>query len=241
MRKTKQDHEAKNTESERKALERRQAENEREQRILDALPDSLSFTRLHAYPLYGALGSVTIGENDTRYGQETDKVSMAELAELLDQFPPLPITKTGSRFAPSDYTDKRDRESSKREDVWGVVYKVDGIRGQGECHKAQWWADVNGVRIIFTAVIADEDRPIRRTYTVRELKGYTVCENAKIVRQERSSLPNFWIDQRIRWAAGSNEHPQTFTLYWLAIDDSLGAGHTWYETILAVNRPACAE
>lgn len=203
------------------------------ERVKEAIGDR-DVTSIYAHKLYGVEADLSFGSEYQRYGEEDNRQTMQAAAKLMDEFPPVPVWKIQDgccALRPDWHVTDEEAMKDGAEKVWGVLLKV-----SESCQKLQWFTDKNGVRLEITAVLRPDIHPVRiiadkrrdrRTGKTLEVMGCRLETNPQFAG-------HFWIDQRIKWAAGSAEYANNFTVYWLGVDDSQGAGGAWLEQICGI-------
>lgn len=166
---------------------------------------------IHFYPLYGARGSITFKGcpyESIRKGKAPD----ADLLRyLLATFPPLPCVKVNdgcTSFRP-DLGESYSREDRAVDeyDCFGVIVRVE--THQEHTAKIEWYTSLGG-EIWKIAVSV----PWYATDFGQLDMAAKRWPDGKVIRWERCELRPKHDAQRIRWASGSSEYPNEFTLYW---------------------------
>lgn len=119
------------------------AKLETEERIVAALPTVCDdWKEVYAFSLYGSVGSVKW------------ECSLARALELLDSLQPIPMLKTGSRFAPEGYSQPGDGRVDVIEPVKFTVqhYCFDGLAPTTEL-RIEWYSELECGQIGVNAVI----------------------------------------------------------------------------------------
>lgn len=225
----------------RQAIRGDAAKERKELRALEGLakvwPEDVPLSAVHVNSLYGTVASLRIGSDYQAYGHPDDRLDMPAVARLLDKFPPVVTWKVSDgclSFRPdADVTDA-EAMGDKAEQVWGVRLDIEpGINSGGHSQRVHWFANVGGLLVRIEAVLAPSAYPVAvKVNARRDRRTGKVLEVIECSIDTAPSFPgHFWIDKRVRWAAGSHEYANKFSLYWLAIDDSQGAGRAWLEQV----------
>ncbi len=204
-------------------------------------PAAVKVSRVHAHKLYGAVASVLIGSDRADYYHDDhadDRCTLGEVADLLDQLPPLPmaIYKDGcTSFRPlldeSDLDRDIGNERTCDNDIFPAILEIepnqDGYRGG---QQVTWFTRLPGGPVVeVNAALRPDALPVSvRVNARRDKRTGKILE---ILETTLESVAPFWLEQRIKWGSGGSEYANKFTLYWRSVDYSLGIGKTWRETI----------
>jgi hypothetical protein len=216
----------KTQEQELQAIERKM-QNEREAiaakyKVLDAIGDLAGYAppSVHYYKLYGSRGSVNFGIQRYASIAEGKSPDRALLARLIEQFPPVARVqvKDGcTSFRPNVSAEGFNVASLKGEadyrgellDVCPITVRIEVF--QGPTVKFEWYSPVSGelweFHVEYHLYQTDlGNLRVKYDYYDRwqnKIKQVSVCE----------FTPKHGA-QRIRWASGSPETPNSFTLWW---------------------------
>ena len=209
--------------------------------LAKVLPEDCKPDRIFVNRLYGSVADLAFGDSFVPYGAEDTRCTMADVARLLDMFPPVKVwnIRSGCLAMRPDW-DVKDKEITGKDaeanDQWGVMLDVEpGINSGGASQKVEWYTEKNGLRFGVTCILKPEHYPA----TV-EIRAKRAFGRGPITRIEDTMIQprgSFWLDQRAKWAPGSNQYAHKFTCYWISIDDSQGAGKAWLEQICGENFP----
>lgn len=219
-------------ETKEKAKKRRD-ELRRLERVAAVMGDA-DPTDIHFHTLYGVVAGVTFGSDYQAYGLEDNRQTMQQVADLLEKYPPVPVWKISdgcTAMRPDWNVSDDEAMKDNAEKIWGVMLRTDYVSGQTQ--KVSWYTEIDGVRLKITAVLRPDNFPVRIDMNARrDRRTGKVLEIMHCnLEQNPAFHGHFWMDQRIRWASGSREYANPFSLYWLSIDDSQGAGKAWLEQI----------
>lgn len=205
--------------------------------LATAFPAGINPSRIHVHRLYGSVASIHFGDSFVGYGKPDNRYTVQEVAGLLDIFPPVKIwnIKNGCTAMRPDW-DVKDKDilpDKDARDHWGVMLDIEpGFNSGGPKQSVKWFTERNGVRFSIECILKPEHYPASVDIKTQKSQDETWVERTEI--QSRGS---FWLDQRIKWSPGSHQYANKFTVYWLSIDDSQGAGKAWLEQICGHNFP----
>lgn len=229
----------------KRGIRERASKDRAELRTLEALAKALPDVkpdRVHVYRLYGTEAELTFGDKFVSYGQEDSRLTMSDVALLLDAFPPVKTwrIKDGCTAMRPDW-DVKDSEvmredSDKAIDHWGPMLKVEpGTNSGGANQSVEWFTERQGLRLRIQCILKPEQYPAQVDIRAKRAFG-----KGQITRIEDTMIQprgSFWLDQRVKWAQGSSQHAHTFTCYWTGIDNSQGDGKAWLEQVCGENFP----
>lgn len=197
-----------------KADARRQRERSVEREILEAWPSSIPLHAVHAYPLYGASGTVALGDTYAPYGKPDERLTEAEMLERVAALPPLPrsMARDGSLSFPltSWLDDQPEKASRIEQPIYPLRVDIEGLRQHAEQVEVKWYAQVGAHVVKIQARMKPGALPLQRSWRTRKRGGETWVEDVAL----RVTDDRFWLDQKARWWS-SPDQPNHFTLYWL--------------------------
>lgn len=218
------------------AAESAQKEIEILEIIAAILPEGINPDRIHRHTLYGSKACVSFGDN---YPKDT-RLTMQDVARLLDVFPVVQVwnIKDGCLAMRPDWDVKDSETTENAVSHWGVMIDVEpGINSGGASQHVKWFTELKGVRFQIQCELRPDNYPVHVSIDATREFGR---EGGKVLSVKNTTINargSFWADQRTRWSQASREYAHQFTIYWLAIDDSQGAGKAWLETICGENFP----
>jgi hypothetical protein len=215
-------------------------------RLLDAVakvwPAEVRVNQFHAHNLYGSVASAKIGDDFTGYGMEDTRPTMARVIELLRLLPPVPMVVHkvgGASFRPAEYVDERYPDADPRS-VFPVIIEIDPGVSYGASQVVTWFTKLDGAGIVeINAHLRPESQPVRVQVNAKRDRG-----TGKVLRVESTDISvnpsfagNFWMDQRVRYAAGNYDQANRFVLYWLDQEET-DCAKVWAETICGIDYAA---
>ena len=215
---------------------RRDAESKRKElRTLETVakvwPPDVQVSSLHAYNLYGSVARATIGQAFPRYGAIDDRCTMEDVSRLLDKLPPLPLWKKKdgcTNFRPDTAMSDEQTMAEDTEQVWGVLLDVaPGYNAGGEEQSVEWYTKCGDLVVRVKCILSPASYPV--SVSVDGPRQFGKGKLLRVTETKISPKDNFYLDQRVRWATGSDQYANRFTCYWIAVDDSQGVGKAWKE------------
>jgi hypothetical protein len=227
--------------AERTRLQQKHTENlaglELEERIVSALPEGLTAIpwRYHAGSLYGTSGHLYADHDFYRYGDTKAGIpqpTIDTIGELARAFPALPLVKIRAgclSFQPRAYVDSLPETKKERwdeeQDVAPFLLKIDGF--QRRTYEIEWTATIAGeitrISIKLPLPYQAENRIGQLEIRYQEYKGGRRVDRCTFVPASnlrelfREGEPVAQLETPIRWAAGGEDTPNSFTCYWIAL------------------------
>lgn len=199
--------------------------------IYSLLPDSLEVFEVFVHAGgYTANGSVKI--SGKTYPFDAPKPTADTVRELAKLFPPIPVSKhkgTFLTFVPDEtfnqWSEKKRNEYTSNESIAPFTFKVEPA-SFSQSVELEWFSHVDGVGVLEVNVVfplhsskwLGESHVRYENYPGgRRVVGnsFTLADNAETVSDGVNEIASAKSMQPIRWAAGSDEHPGHFTVYWV--------------------------
>ncbi len=195
------------------------AKLETENQILESLP--IKPDRIFHYKLYGRNGTITFGNE---YGYNAKRVTLLELANLLETLPPLAMVKvkgTFTQFLGEAYYDsgahKDKRETDISETIFPVTLETEST--SGFTLKAEWIANINGEVWEINAILDNPHKLANVSSRRIEYRGGYRYEPATLqINTALNPTDGYW--NCVRWSAGSDQYVNKFTAYHCQFDEN---------------------
>lgn len=208
----------KNLQSELAALDaatiEKRAQLIRQHAVLDQLQpiiDGYHAPMAHFHKLYGSVGSIHLHGCDYAAIREGKQPDRALLVALLAAYPPLDVlrVKDGcTSFRPARHYEENTVREEGLYECYGVTVKIEVF--QGPHAEFKWYADLNGETWQFSVKFPLHKTDLGRLDAVA--KRYD--GHGPVSSWERCEFYAKHDAQKIRWASGGREYPNSFTLYW---------------------------
>lgn len=186
-------------------------------------PADVLISGLSAHKLYGRAGSVQIGDTYQSYGSET-RCTLAEVAAIMEKLPPMAAVKDDNRFVNADYRDKDSRDD-KRQDIAPFFVTAESGTNAGNPSQVVHWFWQGPVCVVeVCCVLRPDEYPVRFNINARRDHTGRVAE---VLSTDIGARPGFKVDKYVKWAKGSHEYANHFTLYWLPFAVNRSAADCW--------------
>lgn len=199
--------------------DREVAEATRESEILEKLRSIIGAYRppsVHFYKFYGSRGSLHFkAETYDSLRKKEEKPPDADLLRaLLASYPPQPLVRVKdgcTSFRPDlgvSFNTRTDGLTVDEYECYGVSVHVETF--QDRTARIQWYTDLDGElwRMEFSVPWYLTD------FGTLDMKPHYYGGNGPIANWERCELSPKHDAQRIKWASGAAQYPNSFTLYW---------------------------
>jgi hypothetical protein len=174
---------------------------------------------IHHSKLYGSVGSIHFKSSEYESLRKGIRPDKKLLEKLFEKFPPVPLVmvdESCKSFRPEEFA----REIGERANISPVApFTIRLETFQGVQPRLEWYAEINGELWRFDFNFSLHSSKLGHMdmkaayYGGRDSGKVASWERCEIVFSDEARKVN---TQRIRWASGSREYPNSFTIYWPA-------------------------
>ena len=187
------------------------------QALAEDHPD-FAYNMASGYPLYGSVGSVTVGSSFQGYGRDDDRCTWSEVGAMLAEFPPVPLIlhRAGCVGVRPQSADDNNPNAEITE-LWPVTVRVDNGQAYGRHAQVEWYSELRpGVLVHMIAILRTEDHPATMMVETRRdgRTGVLVESKRKGIQPAPWFLQGFADSMRINYGGGSCTDPGSCLIYW---------------------------